>query len=80
MTNARTSAMVTGEDTIHFGSMALAANASRISLGGSASSNHRLNERGQGETVVVFTHGFVMRVLLWLQQHTGWRITGAEVA
>jgi hypothetical protein len=29
---------------------------------------------------VVFTHGFVMRALLWLQQHSADQITGTEMA
>jgi broad specificity phosphatase PhoE len=46
----------------------------------------RLNGLGRGETIVVFTHGFVMRALLWLQQrtagqiNTGGQVTGAEMA
>jgi 2,3-bisphosphoglycerate-dependent phosphoglycerate mutase len=44
----------------------------------------RLNEWGPDETVGVFTHGFVMRALLWFRQHTAeqtaWRVTGAEMA
>lgn len=41
---------------------------------------HRLNEQRRDQTVVVFTHGFVMRALLWLQQDTADQITGAEMA
>jgi broad specificity phosphatase PhoE len=41
---------------------------------------HRLDELGRDETVVVFSHGFVMRALLWLQQHTADQINGAEMA
>jgi len=36
--------------------------------------------RDPGETVVVFTHGLVMRTLLWFQQHTAGQVTGAEMA
>jgi broad specificity phosphatase PhoE len=36
--------------------------------------------RDAGETVVVFTHGLVMRTLLWFQQHTVGQVTGAEMA
>jgi hypothetical protein len=35
---------------------------------------HGLRERGRGETVVVFTHGFVMCLLLWFPQHTATRL------
>jgi len=38
-----------------------------------------LSLQDAGETIVVFTHGFVMRALLWLQQHTG-PITRTEMA
>jgi broad specificity phosphatase PhoE len=41
---------------------------------------HRLNELGRDQTVVVFTHGFVMRALLWLQQYIADQINGAEMA
>lgn len=39
-----------------------------------------LSVRGADETFVVFSHGFVMRALLWLQQHTADQITTAEMA
>jgi probable phosphoglycerate mutase len=39
-----------------------------------------LSLRDPDETIVVFTHGFVMRTLLWLQQRTVGQITGAEMA
>jgi hypothetical protein len=39
-----------------------------------------LSERGLDEIVMVFTHGFVMRALLWLQQPTAVRTTSAAMA
>ena len=39
-----------------------------------------LNSRSPDETVVVFTHGFVMRALRWLQQTAAALITHAEMA
>jgi broad specificity phosphatase PhoE len=39
-----------------------------------------LGLRDADETVVVFTHGLVMRTLLWLQQRTAGQVTGAEMA
>jgi broad specificity phosphatase PhoE len=35
--------------------------------------------RDAGETIVVFTHGFVMRTLLWLQQRKAGPITSTEM-
>jgi broad specificity phosphatase PhoE len=40
----------------------------------------KLNIRNPDETIVVFTHGFVMRALLWLQQHANERNTCGAMA
>jgi probable phosphoglycerate mutase len=39
-----------------------------------------LSVRDANEIVVVFTHGLVMRVLLWFQKHTAKHVTGADMA
>ena len=40
---------------------------------------HALSVRNPDETVVVFTHGLVMRTLLWLQQHPAGQVVDAEM-
>lgn len=39
-----------------------------------------LNAQNPTQTVVVFTHGLVMRTMLWLQRHTAGQVFGADLA